>query len=130
VSREPLRLPSGSASTELRVVLARDGGYIHAQVRDRSGKPVPEPFLFIFPASAASEAALAASLVSGETDRLGRYYSRALPPGRYRVLASTTALDGSADCIGKLLRAQSSAKEVEVLPGGIARIDLLPLAID
>jgi len=123
-------LSSGSSNTELRVVVARDGGYINAQVRDRSGKPVPEPFLFIFPASANSEPALAASLVSGETDRVGRYYSRALPPGRYRVLASTTALDGSADGIGKLLRARPLAKEVEVLPGGIAGIDVLPVAID
>jgi hypothetical protein len=130
VLREPLRLSSGSSNTELRVVIARDGGYIHAQVRDRSGKPVPEPFLFIFPASAASEPVLAASLVSGETDRLGRYYSRVLAPGRYLVLASTTALDGTADCIGKLLRARSSAKEVEVLPGGIAGVELLPVAIE
>ena len=130
VLREPLRLSSGSGSAELRVVVARDGGYIHAQVTDRSGKPVPEPFVFIFPSSAASEPALAASLVSGETDRIGRYYSRALPPGKYRVLASTTALDGSADGIGKLLRARSWAKEVEVLPGGIAEIELLPVAID
>jgi hypothetical protein len=99
-------------------------------VRDKSGKPVPEPFVFIFPAGAASEPALATSLISGETDRLGRYYSRALAPGKYRVLASTTALDGSADCIGKLLRARSWAKEVEVLPGGVAGIDLLPVAID
>lgn len=130
VLREPLRWSPSSGSAELRVVVARDGGYIHAQARDRSGKPVPEPFLFIFPASAASEAALSASLVSGETDRLGRYYSRALAPGRYRVLASTTALDGSADGIGKLLRARALAKEVEVLPGGIAGIELLPVAID
>jgi hypothetical protein len=130
VLREPLRLSSGSGSAELRVVIARDGGAIQVQVRDRDGKPVPEPFVFIFPASAASEPALAASLVSGETDRVGRYYSRALPPGRYRVLASTTALDGSADGIGKLLRARSLAKEVEVLPGGIAGIDVLPVAID
>ncbi len=130
VLREPLRLSSGTSNSELRVVLARDGGYIHAQVTDRSGKPIPEPFLFIFPASATSEPALAASLVSGETDRLGRYYSRALPPGRYRVLASTTALDGTADCIGQLLRAGPLAKEVEVLPGGIAGIELLPVALD
>jgi hypothetical protein len=130
ILREPLRLSSGASNSELRIVLARDGGYIKAQVRDRNGKPVPEPFLFIFPAGAASEPALAASLVSGETDRLGRYYSRALPPGRYRVLASTTVLDGSADCIGKLLRSRSLAKEVEVLPGGIAGVDLLPVAID
>jgi hypothetical protein len=39
-------------------------------------------------------------------------------------------LDGSADGIGKLLRARSWAKEVEVLPGGIAEIELLPVAID
>jgi hypothetical protein len=130
VLREPLRLSSGSGGAEMRVALARDGGYIHAQVTDRSGKPVPEPFLFIFPASVASEAALAATLVSGATDRLGRYYSRALAPGRYCVLATTTALDGSADSTGKLLRARSWAKEVEVLPGGVVAIELLPAAID
>jgi hypothetical protein len=130
VLREPLRVSFGSSSAELRVVVARDGGSIQVQVRDRNGKPVAEPFVFIFPASAASEPALAASLVSGETDRLGRYYSRALAPGRYRVLASTAALDGSADGIGKLLRAGSGAKEVEVLPGGIAGVELLPVAID
>jgi hypothetical protein len=128
--REPLHLFAGYGSAELRIVLARDGGYIHAQVRDRSGKPVPEPFVLIFAAGAASEPALAVSLISGETDRQGRYYSRALAPGKYRVLASTTALDGSADCIGKLLRARSWAKEVEVLPGGVAGIDLLAVAID
>jgi hypothetical protein len=91
---------------------------------------VPEPFIFIFPAGAASEAALAASLISGETDRLGYFYSRALAPGRYRVLASTTALDSSADSIGKLLRARSTAKEVEILPGGIVGVEVLPVVIE
>jgi hypothetical protein len=122
VMLEPLQLGSAIGNAELRVVVARDGGFLSVRVNDRDGKPVPNPNVFVMPARAGSEVDLASLISYGMADQNGRYESRALPPGKYFVLASSLPLDTSPETIGKLLGAKTRAKEVDIGPGATAQV--------
>jgi hypothetical protein len=74
------------------------------------------------PAGASSEAELASLISYGMADQNGRYESRALPPGKYFVLASSLPLDTSPETMGKLLRAKARAKEVDISAGATAQV--------
>ena len=124
VMLEPLQLGSAIGNAELRVIVARDGGFLSVRVNDKDGKPVPNPNVFVMPARAGSEVDLASSISYGMADQNGRYESRALPPGKYFVLASSLPLDTSPETIGKLLRAKTRAKEVDISAGATAQVTL------
>lgn len=119
---EPLQLGSAIGNAELRVIVARDGGFLSVRVNDRDGKPVPHPNVFVMPARAGSEAELASLISYGMADQNGRYESRALAPGKYFVLASSLPLDTSPETIGKLLRAKTRAKEVDIGASATAQV--------
>jgi hypothetical protein len=80
--------------------------------------------VLLFPANAASEADLAASMQSGATDQNGTWTSAALPPGKYFALAGPAAVDKSPESIGKLWRARTRAQEIELQPNLTARVSL------
>jgi hypothetical protein len=121
---EPLRPGSAVGNAELRVVLAPDGGSVSVNVRDKDNQPVPYTNVFVMPADARSEAVLASILVSGPADQNGRYESPALPPGKYFVLASGTALDTSPETIGRLWRSRLKAKEVDIGASAVVQVTL------
>jgi protocatechuate 3,4-dioxygenase beta subunit len=122
VMLEPLQLGSAIGNAELRVIVARDGGFLSVRVNDKDGKPVPNPNVFVMPAGASSEVELASLISYGMADQNGRYESRALPPGKYFVLASSLPLDTSPETIGMLLRAKTRAKEVDISAGATAQV--------
>jgi hypothetical protein len=82
------------------------------------------------PESANSEPALAAELISGQTDQNGGYSSDMLAPGKYLVLASAAPVDSTPESIGKLLRSRTHAQEVEIAANGTAQVTLLPAALE
>jgi hypothetical protein len=123
----PIRV--GSA-TDLRVVLAHDGGSIAVQVMDKDGNPVPNIHVAILPAGLQSETALPGNLVSGETDQDGNYSHGVLAPGKYLVLATSMKIDRTFDRIQRLWRARGQAKTVDLGPNGSARVTIEPVTID
>jgi hypothetical protein len=130
ILHEPLRVGSTMGTATLRVVVARDGGYVSAKVTDKDGNPVPDSYVLIMPSSVTSESALASNLISGQTDQNGVYSSDMLAPGKYLVLASSAAVDSTPDSIGKLLRSRSHAQEVEIAANGTAQITLPRVAME
>jgi hypothetical protein len=129
ILHEPLRVGSAMGNATLRVIVARDGGYVSAKVADKDGNPVPDSYVLIMPSSASSEPALAASLISGQTDQNGVYSSEMLAPGKYLVLASSAPVDSTPEGIGKLMRTRSHAQEVEIAANGNQQTTLAPVAV-
>jgi 5-hydroxyisourate hydrolase-like protein (transthyretin family) len=126
ILRCPLRAGSAIGNATLRITLARDGGVVNAKVADKDGNPVPGSYVLIAPVEANTEAALAAALITGQTDQKGAYTTSALAPGKYYVMASTTPTDMSPECIGKLFQARSRAQEVVLGPNANVTVTLAP----
>jgi hypothetical protein len=124
VLREPLRPGSAVGEAGLRIVLARDGGSVSAKVADKDSKPIADAQVVVMPASVASEGALAAAMVSGQTDQNGTWSSALLPPGKYYVIATQFPVDKTPECIGKLWRSRNNAEEVEIGPGRTVQVAL------
>ena len=127
---EPLRIGSSIGDGGLKIALARDGGSVATNVADRDGKPVADAHVLLLPLTADSEATLAASMVSGQTDQNGAWKSPQVRPGKYHILASPLAVNKSPEIIAKLWRARHRAQEVELTPNGTAQVKLLPETIE
>ncbi len=117
---EPLRAGTAAGNAALRVVVARDGGIIQAKVTDKDGNVVSDSFVTVIPAAAISEATIAASYVSGETDQTGTWKTGALAPGKYYVVASESGPDKTPETIAKLVAARSRVDPVEVAANATA----------
>jgi len=124
---EPLRPGTATGEAALRVILARDGGKISTKVADKDGNPVADANVVILPESAASEAVLAAQMVSGQADQNGAWSSSQLAPGKYYVLATQAPVLKSPEIVNKLWLARSKAKEVDLAPGATSQVTLPPL---
>jgi hypothetical protein len=130
VLHSPLRVGSAIGNATLRITLARDGGVINAKVADKDGNPVPDSYVLIVPAEANTEAALAAALITGQTDQKGIYTTNAMAPGKYLVLASAAPVDMSPECIDKLYQARSRAQEITLSPNATVTVTLAPNSIE
>ncbi len=126
---EPLRVGSAMSGSGIRIVVARDGGTISAQVSDKDGKPVADARVAVLPASAPTEAALADMMVTGQTDQNGAWSGRRMAPGKYYVVATEAELDKSPECIAALWRVRTRAQEVELAPNGASQVKLVPIDI-
>jgi hypothetical protein len=84
------------------------------------------------PAGALSEASLAETVVTGETDQRGVYTSGAVAPGKYYVLAGAEGFTDlrAPENIGKLWRARPKAQEVELAPNRTVQLTLRPVVLD
>ncbi|MGA2137206.1 MAG: carboxypeptidase regulatory-like domain-containing protein [Bryobacteraceae bacterium] len=130
ILHEPLRLGSAMGNASLRVVLARDGGFVAVMVRDKDGNPVPDSYVLVMPADSNSEASLGDTLISGQTDQNGTYTSVGLAPGKYYVLASTVAIDKSPENISTLWHARSRGTEIGVEPNATVQLTLTPTTLN
>ena len=82
----------------------------------------------LWPVDVASEAAVAASMVTGQTDQAGDWQAAALKPGKYYV-GALMAIDRSPECMGALWRARQHATEVEIEPKVAVPVTLSPMAL-
>ena len=130
VHYEPLRLGSAMPGAGMRVVVGHDGSTLSAQVGDKDGNPAPDAHVLILPAEIGSEAELAARLVNGQTNQYGQYTSITLPPGKYYVAASGDSVDATPETVGKVWRARSRFKEVELGPGASMQVTLEPVKLE
>jgi hypothetical protein len=127
---DPLRFGGAAGGAGLRILVARDGGSIAVRTNDKDGKPVPDAFVYIMPADARSEPALASRLVFGQPDQNGVFTTGTLAPGKYLVLAAALVYDSGVETVGKLWRARNKAKEVEVGAGITAQVTLEPVTLE
>ncbi|HYI95425.1 MAG TPA: carboxypeptidase regulatory-like domain-containing protein [Bryobacteraceae bacterium] len=127
---EPLQIGSSIGDGGLKIALARDGGTVAASVADRDGKPVADAHVILLPVTVNSEASLATSMLSGQTDQNGAWKSPQVSAGKYHVLASPTAINKSPESIAKLWRARHRALEVELAPNGTSQLKLIPETIE
>jgi hypothetical protein len=126
----PLRVGSVVASSQVRILLATDGGAIATRVADKDGNVVPDCSIAIIPAESDSAATLADALVLGQTDQYGAYSSPSLAPGKYYVLATTAHVTLAPESIGKLSRALNHAQEIDLGAGVHVQVSLSPVSID
>jgi len=126
---QPMRVGKTMGS-DLRIVLARDGGTVNVKVADKDNNPAPDCNVVLLPESAATEAALADAMLQGQTDQYGAYTSGSLAPGKYFVLATTSSIDRTPESIAKLLRARTHAQEADLQPNGSVQLTLLPIILE
>jgi sarcosine oxidase gamma subunit len=115
---------SAIGNAALRVTVARDGGFVRATVADKDGKPVPDCYVILMPEHWASEADLAARIVSGWAGKDGVYASPTLAPGKYLALVSETGNDNTPESIARFASLRLKAKEVDVAPGRTVEVRL------
>jgi hypothetical protein len=110
----------------LRFIIAHDAASLTARVADEDGNPIPDAYVAIVPESAATEADLSAVMTVGQTGPNGVYSASALPPGKYRVLATNETIDLAANRVDKLWAAQSRGQEVEIGANASVQVKLEP----
>ena len=121
---------AGAEPIAVRVLLARDGGFLNVLVTDHDGKPVPDVPVHVFPVAAATPAALALLRTAGRAGDDGAYASATLPPGTYYVLAGNSPVDNSPESIARLWNARNKAGKVEITGGATAHLKVEPVTID
>ncbi len=130
VFHQPLRPGSAMAGTGLKVLVARDGATLSVRVTDKDGGVVADSHILILPGEAASEAAIADTLISGQTDQSGQYTSPAIAPGKYYVAASEDGIDYTPESIGRLWRSRARFDEVELTPVASRQLTLRPVHLN
>jgi hypothetical protein len=111
ILNRPFHPGSAIGNAGLRVIVARDGGSVQAKVADKDGKPVPDCNVVLMPEHWASEADLAARIVSGSTGLDGMYASPTLAPRKYLALVSETPNDNTPESIARFQSLRSKATD-------------------
>ena len=117
------------AGSDLKVVVAPDGGAISAKLADKDGNPVQSASVWFLPASAKTPAELETVLTSAATDANGLCTSGTLPPGKYTVFATIESFDLTAAHIDSLWSVRLRGTEVDLGPKGSAQVSLVPITI-
>jgi hypothetical protein len=130
ILHRPLNVGSAIGKATLRIVVATDGGVIAGKVTDKDGNPIPDAAVTVMPASAESEAILAASLISEQSDQNGAWSTKRLAPGEYYVVSSTAPFDMTPESIGRLWQLHTKAQEVDLGPGATVQVPLVPMPGD
>ena len=120
----PFHLGSAGEAAGLQMAIGQDGGTITASVADKNGNPIADTLVIIIPADTPSEGALAAQIISGQTDQTGHYTSRPLAPGKYFVVATEDSYDMTPESIGKLWQSHARYQEVDLNPLAAAQVTL------
>jgi protocatechuate 3,4-dioxygenase beta subunit len=125
VRAKPLRLGGEAPDTPIRVVLDHGAGTVTARVSDREGKPVDDVAVYLLAMDATGEAELADRLIVGQTDQFGRYtWTRSIPPGTYRAVATRELTDYSPESIHEIWLARARAPEFRVPENGSAEVSV------
>ncbi|MDQ2711546.1 MAG: carboxypeptidase regulatory-like domain-containing protein [Acidobacteriota bacterium] len=116
--------------SDLRVVLAHDGGTLNVKVADKDGNPIPDCQVVLLPAEASTEVMAADTMIKGQTDQYGTYSSGSIAPGKYFVLATNSSVDRTPESLEKLLLSRTHAREAELPPNGSVQIVLSPIELE
>jgi len=114
----------------VRILMARGAASLAVRVTGSDGQPVPDATVLLVPASVTSVPSLARDLIHGQSDQNGSCTFQPLPPGKYRVLATTQWIRwGAPEDLEKLLPVLFQAKEVELSPKDNLQIPVEPVPI-
>jgi hypothetical protein len=122
--REPFHPGAAGGEATLHVILAHDGGTLSAHVADKHGKPLADHFVMLLPATSITEAAVAETVVSGQTDQNGAWTSPMVAPGKYYAFASPTPFDRSPETVTAILRGRQKAKDLQLASSDHQTIEL------
>jgi hypothetical protein len=125
VWHKSLYLGSKPAGVGLEVILAHDGGTLHAHVADDKGEPAGDATVVLIPKTAATHMELADTRLTGMTNNKGEAALRNIPPGEYWVLATDdNFMDYAVETIAALFDSRSKAEEINVGPNATIDIEL------
>jgi hypothetical protein len=114
---------------------------VSLRVASRTGDPTANAYVALIPESAASEADIAASMIFGQTDQNGYYFAGAVPPGRYRILATNDPIDGAvcklwgwptdlaANLVSRLRDVRGRGQAVDIRPNSTVHLTLAPQSL-
>jgi protocatechuate 3,4-dioxygenase beta subunit len=124
-----LRIPPAATGT-LHVAMAAGATTLTATVTDADGKGVPDATVIVVPDAVTSVPLLSRDVIHGKTDQNGTYGFHSLPPGKYRVLATTQSVRwGVPEDLEKVLLVLFQAKDVELDAKAALQITLEPIPI-
>ena len=124
-----LRIPPAATGT-LHVAMAAGATTLTATVTDADGKGVPDATVIVVPDAVTSVPLLSRDVIHGKTDQNGTYGFNSLPPGKYRVLATTQSVRwGVPEDLEKVLLVLFQAKDVELDAKAALQITLEPIPI-
>jgi hypothetical protein len=125
VWHKSLHLGSKPAGVGLEVILAHDGGTLHARVADDKGEPIGEATVVLIPKAAATNMELADTRLVGITNNRGETALASVPPGEYWALATDDYFtDYAVETITALFEARSKAEEVNIGPNASVNVKL------
>jgi hypothetical protein len=143
IARSVLIPGEGGTTARLRIIVAPDGGMIAAQARREDGTPAASAMVLAWPDAATTDQAIAAQLVVGFTNEEGVFETGAMPPGAYRVLATSDPppywmhlpgdvpyLHKTPETLALLRRAHPNVPVVTVASYGTARVTLTPIRLE
>jgi hypothetical protein len=129
VQHGEMQVTGGIAST-VRVVVARDGGFLNVLVVNHDGEPAPDTRVHIFPAEETAPAILAQVRATGFSGQSGSFSSGTLTPGNYYVLATNSKVDNTPEGIARLWEARKKAAKIEVTAGAAAQVTVETVTIE
>lgn len=130
ILRGLVRVGNAPADAALKITFGQDAGFVQATVTDKDNVPVADSWVTVFPANAITEADIAVTFVSGQTDQLGGWKTPALAAGKYFVLATAVAPDRSPESIAKLISARTQLDAIEIAPGATVNATIVPRAAE
>ncbi len=130
VRLKPLHPGSATGDAKLRILIAHDGGTFRARVADKDGKAIADQYVLAFPVTSITEAQVAESVITGQTDQNGSWTSPMIAPGKYYVIASRVPFDRTPEFVTALLRARQKASEADLSPSGRLDVNLQPISIE
>jgi len=129
--RRPI-LPWMSVLTgaEIHFVVGSDGATVGGAVTDANGNPVADSKVLILPEDAVTPEELSVSMRVVAPDSHGQFISGTVAPGKYQVLATSSPVVPTPECMARILRARPGAQEADVGPGGTTSVKLNPVRLE
>jgi hypothetical protein len=109
----------------LEVILAHNGGTLHARVADDKGEPVGDATVVLIPKAAATHMEVADTRLTGLTNNKGESAIGSVPPGEYWALAiDDNFMDYAVETIAALFDARTKGEEVNIGPNATVEVSL------
>jgi hypothetical protein len=121
-------LPAGGADLTtgevLEIVLGSNAGVVEGKVLDREGKPLAGATVALAPVDAAP-----AKLLTGATDRDGKYFFDGNPPGTYKLYSWADLDPAAAEEPGYLRQFDVNARSVKLAPLDHQNVTLVAMPV-
>jgi len=115
----PLRISPNASGNTILIRLAHDAATVRVKVGQNGGEAADNAFVYLLPETAKNEADLAFLRLTGQTDQMGQFtWSRSVPPGTYRAVATRRKIEDTAEDIDYLWKLRTQGKKVQVSPRG------------